>query len=102
MTGTVSVGVVARSGAVLHMGGIDCDTSGSLLRGVVNLFVFLINLAPPPSAKTNGREGTHISAKVPQVEEGLRPHPWAPPTYTKDSLGEAGFRDALLQLLEQR
>lgn len=41
MTGAVSVGIVAGGCAILHMSRIDCDTSGSLLWGVVNLFVLL-------------------------------------------------------------
>ena len=45
MTGAVSVGIVAGGCAILHMSRIDCDTSGSLLWGVVNLFV-LLKLGP--------------------------------------------------------
>lgn len=42
MTRAVCVGIVAGGSAILHMGCIDGDTTGSLLWSIVNFLVLLI------------------------------------------------------------
>lgn len=41
MTWAICVGIVAGSSAVLDVSRVNCDSSGSFFRGIVNLFIFL-------------------------------------------------------------
>ena len=73
VAGTVHVGVVAVFGFVFDGGGVDGDAAGALLRGRVDLVVFLRG-AVAKGGESHGEGGGEGSLAVVHVPDGANVH----------------------------